>query len=291
MDNSQRVGIEPTENWASIGDLQVHYLEWPGDGPPVVALHGLASSAHWYHRLAHRLAGEYRIIAPDQRGHGQTTQAPTGYDWQTLASDVVGLMDHLEVGQAAVLGHSWGGHVASNLAARFPERVSRLVMIDGGFQDGHLLPDASWELFRSRFGPRDVSGNKEQFLGRLRTQMADSWADDLERTVLSMVYEDEQGLVQDILRPDNHAQVLESMWGEPPSIVLPQIQCPTLVIPAGPSPERANSEFAKMREVMVAAALEITRNCTVRWIPDTIHDIGYHKPDELAQVIREFIKG
>lgn len=291
MDNSQRVGIEPTENWASIGDLQVHYLEWPGDGPPVVALHGLASSAHWYHRLAHRLAGEYRIIAPDQRGHGQTTQAPTGYDWQTLASDVVGLMDHLEVGQAAVLGHSWGGHVASNLAARFPERVSRLVMIDGGFQDGHLLPDASWELFRSRFGPRDVSGNKEQFLGRLRTQMADSWADDLERTVLSMVYEDEQGLVQDILRPDNHAQVLESMWGEPPSIVLPQIQCPTLVIPAGPSPERANSEFAKMREIMVAAALEITRNCTVRWIPDTIHDIGYHKPDELAQVIREFIKG
>lgn len=291
MDNSQRVGIEPTENWASIGDLQVHYLEWPGDGPPVVALHGLASSAHWYHRLAHRLAGEYRIIAPDQRGHGQTTQAPSGYDWQTLASDVVGLMDHLEVGQAAVLGHSWGGHVASNLAARFPERVSRLVMIDGGFQDGHLLPDASWELFRSRFGPRDVSGNKEQFLGRLRTQMADSWADDLERTVLSMVYEDEQGLVQDILRPDNHAQVLESMWGEPPSIVLPQIQCPTLVIPAGPSPERANSEFAKMREIMVAAALEITRNCTVRWIPDTIHDIGYHKPDELAQVIREFIKG
>jgi len=291
LDNSQRVGIEPTENWASIGDLQVHYLEWPGDGPPVVALHGLASSAHWYHRLAHRLAGEYRIIAPDQRGHGQTTQAPTGYDWQTLASDVVGLMDHLEVGQAAVLGHSWGGHVASNLAARFPERVSRLVMIDGGFQDGHLLPDASWELFRSRFGPRDVSGNKEQFLGRLRTQMADSWADDLERTVLSMVYEDEQGLVQDILRPDNHAQVLESMWGEPPSIVLPQIQCPTLVIPAGPSPERANSEFAKMREIMVAAALEITRNCTVRWIPDTIHDIGYHKPDELAQVIREFIKG
>lgn len=291
MDNSQRVGIEPTENWASIGDLQVHYLEWPGAGPPVVALHGLASSAHWYHRLAHRLAGEYRIIAPDQRGHGQTTQAPSGYDWQTLASDVVGLMDHLEVGQAAVLGHSWGGHVASNLAARFPERVSRLVMIDGGFQDGHLLPDASWELFRSRFGPRDVSGNKEQFLGRLRTQMADSWADDLERTVLSMVYEDEQGLVQDILRPDNHAQVLESMWGEPPSIVLPQIQCPTLVIPAGPSPERANSEFAKMREIMVAAALEITRNCTVRWIPDTIHDIGYHKPDELAQVIREFIKG
>ena len=42
---------------------------------------------------------------------------------------------------------------------------------------------------------------------------------------------------------------------------------------------------------MVAEALKITRNCIVKWIPDTIHDIGYHKPDELAQVVREFIEG
>ena len=291
MDNPQRVQTVPTENWASFADLQIHYLEWPGDGPPVVALHGLASSAHWYHRLSHNMAGDYRIIAPDQRGHGQTTQAPGGYDWQTLASDVVGLMNHLGVERAPVLGHSWGGHVASNLAARFPDRVSCLAMIDGGFQDGHLLPGASWELFKQRFGPRDVSGTKEEFLSRLRTQMADSWADDLERTVLSMVYEDEQGLIRDILHPDHHAQVLRSMWDEPPSVVLPKIQCPTLIVPAGPLPDRANSEFSQMREIMVAEASKITRNCIVKWIPDTMHDIGYHKPKELAQVIREFIKG
>lgn len=291
MDNQQRVQTAPTEHWASFADLQVHYLEWPGDGPPVLALHGLASSAHWYHRLSHSMAGDYRIIAPDQRGHGQTTQVPSGYDWQTLASDVVGLMNHLGVERAPVLGHSWGGHVASNLAARFPDRVSCLVMIDGGFQDGHLLPGASWELFKQRFGPRDVSGTKEEFLSRLRTQMADSWADDLERTVLSMVYEDEQGLIRDILHPDHHAQVLRSMWDEPPSVVLPKIQCPTLIVPAGPLPDRANSEFSQMREIMVAEASKITRNCIVKWIPDTMHDIGYHKPNELAQVIREFIKG
>jgi pimeloyl-ACP methyl ester carboxylesterase len=289
LEHLKRAELEPTEHWDTIGELRVHYLEWAGDGPPVVALHGLASSSLWYLRLAHRLAGEYRIVAPDQRGHGRTTQAPVGYDWQTLASDVVGLMDRLGIARAAVLGHSWGGHVASNLAARFPDRVSRLVMIDGGFQNGHLLPEASWELFRNRFGPRDVSGTREQFLGRLRHQMGESWAEDLERTVLSMVYEDQQGLVRDILDPDNHAQVLRSMWDEPPSVILPRIQCPTLIVPAGPAPERAGSEYARMREIMVAAALELTGDCSVRWISDTIHDIGYHKPDELAQVIREFI--
>jgi pimeloyl-ACP methyl ester carboxylesterase len=290
LTNLNQIPTIPQEKWADIGELRVRYLDWEGQGPPIVALHGLASSAHWYERVAGHLSDKYRIIAPDQRGHGQTTQASSGYDWQTLASDVVGLMEHLGIAQAAVLGHSWGGHVATNVAARFPHRVSRLVMIDGGFQNGHLLPRASWDVFRTRFGPRDVSGTRQEFLERLRFQLGDCWADDLERIVLTMVYEDEGGQVRDILRPDNHAQVLQAMWDEPPSEVLPRIQCPTLLVLARPRADRANTEFARVREIMVEAASQATANCRVHWIPDTIHDIGYHKPQELAQTIRQFLE-
>ncbi len=180
--------------------------------------------------------------------------------------------------------------MASNLAARFPERVTKLVMIDGGFQNGHLLPDASEEGFRARFKPRDVAGRKHEFLERLREQLADCWGEDLERVVLSMVYEDSDGQVRDILHPDHHSQVLTSMWQEPPSQILPKIECPTLIVPAGPRPDRAGSEYARMREVMVAAAKQAAPRAEVRWIPDTIHDIGYHKPDELVRVIREFLE-
>ena len=285
----------PIGGWAAINGLQVHYLSWspPSDasGPlPVLALHGLASSSSWYQRLAGRLSGQFRILAPDQRGHGRTTQAPSGYDWQTLASDAVGLLDHFGIDRAVVLGHSWGGHVASNLAARFPDRVSRLVMIDGGFQDGHLLPDPTWENFRQRFRPRDVSGTRTEWLDRLREQMADCWGDDLEETVLTMVYEDDAGLIRDILHPDHHAQVLETMWNEPPSAVLPRVPCPTLIVPAGPRPVQANSEYSRMRQVMVAAAGQLVPDVRVHWIPETMHDIGYHKPGELARVISEFIR-
>ena len=104
-----------------------------------------------------------------------------------------------------------------------------------------------------------------------------------------MVYEDEEGQIQDILRPANHAQVLEAMWGEPPSVTLPQIACPTLIVPAGPRPDRAGSEFNRTKQVMVEAAARAVPSNRVRWIPETIHDIGYHKPDELAQAIREFL--
>ncbi|MCH8280170.1 MAG: alpha/beta hydrolase [Chloroflexi bacterium] len=279
----------PAELWADIGGLQMRYLDWGGDGPPVMALHGLASSAHWYDLVAPLLQGQYRVISPDQRGHGQTTQATSGYDWKTLSADVVALMDHLGVQQAAVLGHSWGGNVAISVAARYPDRVSRLVMIEGGFLGGPSQTNATWEEFSNRVRPRNISGNREEFLDRLRTQLADCWSDELERIVQTMVYEDGEGQIQDILHPDNHAQVIRQMWDEPPSTILPDITCPTLLVAAEPRPERANSEFAQRRIVMVAAAAEVLKNGRVHWIPNTIHDIGYDKPVELAGLIKEFL--
>ena len=280
----------PVAGAVPVGDLSVHYLDWGGDGAPLLALHGLASSGHWYRRVAPYLAGEYRIIAPDQRGHGQTTQAPAGYDWATLASDAVGLLDALGIGGAVpVLGHSWGGHVGSNLALRFPHRVSRLVLIDGGFQDGTLLPNPSWEAFRRRLAPRAVVGTRAEYLATLASNLSFCWGDDLAEIALTMVHEGADGQMRDILRPEHHAQVLATMWDEPPSAVLPGVSVPTLVIAAGPRSDRAYSELTRQRRVMVAAAEAALPHGRAHWIADTIHDIGYHKPGELAEVIRGFL--
>lgn len=277
-----------TEHWTEIGELNVRYLDWGGEGPPLLALHGLASSAHWYDIVAPLLQDRFHIVAPDQRGHGQTTNAGSGYDWRTLSEDLAGLLDRLEIDEAFVMGHSWGGHVASNLAAIHPARVKRLVMIDGGFLDGRLFPEPTWEGFSNRLSPRNVSGNREQFLDRLRTQMAEFWNPEIERIVQTMVYEDAEGMIQDILRPENQGQVIQAMWDDPCSDTLPQVQCPTLIVPAGPTPDRAQSEFAAMRRRMVEAAAAALPNGRVEWIPETIHDIGYHKPGALADVVAAF---
>ena len=279
----------PGEHWAEIGELKLRYLDWGGDGPPLLALHGLASSAHWYDIVAPLLRDRYRIIAPDQRGHSQTTNAPSGYDWKTLSDDLAGLLDHIGIDEVAVMGHSWGGNVAINFAANYPGLVTRLIMIDGGFFDGRLTPGATWESFSQRLRPRNVTGNRQEFLERLRSQMGAIWSDELERIVQTMDYEDENGQIQDILRPENQAQVIRAMWDEPASATFPKIECPTLVVPAGPTAERAGSEFAEARRRMVDAAEKNLRNGRVHWIPETIHDIGYHKPQELAQVIGDFL--
>ena len=288
MDYSTRL-ILPEEHWVNIDGLNVHYLDWSGGGSPLLALHGMASSAYWYERVANHLSEYHRIIAPDQRGHGQTAQASTGYDWETLAMDLVGLLDYLELDRVSVVGHSWGGHVASNLAARHPDRINSIIMIDGGFQDGHLLPNATEAFFRERFKPRNVSGDREEFLGRLKEQLANCWGDDLEKIVLSMVYENVDGLMEDILQPSHHSQILTAMWNEPPSTVIPRINCPMLIIPAGPRPERAHTEFSRMREIMLEAVVAVAKDVRVEWVMDTIHDIGYDKPKELADVILRYV--
>ena len=155
-----------------------------------------------------RSSEKFRIIAPDQRGHGQTTQAPTGYDWRTLASDVAGLMSHLDINEYPVLGHSWGGNVAINLAANYPDRVSALVMIDGGFFGARLRNTTTWEEFQRR-RPRDVSGTRQQFLERIKGQLSICWNEDIERIVQTMVWEDDQGQMNDILAQIGRASCRE----------------------------------------------------------------------------------
>ena len=284
---------KPAEHWANIRDLRMRYIDWGApkgdDGrEPILALHGLASSAHWYDIVAPLLRDRYRIITPDQRGHGQTTQASDGYGWHSVASDAVGLLDALGIEKAIVFGHSWGGNVAVGLAAHYPERVAALVMIDGGFFSPQMLPGATWEAFSQRLAPRDVSGTRAEFLARMSAQLAICWNAEIERIVQTMVYE-RDGQIYDILRPENQAQVIRAMWDDPASELWPKIQCPALIVPAGPSPERANTDFARTRKRMVELAATGIPNSRVHWIPDTIHDIGYHKPDELASVIAEFL--
>ncbi|MCE2463644.1 MAG: alpha/beta hydrolase [Dehalococcoidia bacterium] len=289
--------VTPQEGWLNTSGLRMHYLDWSGtpsshgqdNRPAVVALHGLASSCHWYDLVIPRLADNYRCISLDQRGHGLTDQPPTGYDWHTLSTDVVEALTHLGVREAAVMGHSWGGYVALSLAAKYPEHVSKLVMVDGGFMDWTRWPGATWEWFTNLLRPRDVSGTREEFLDRLRHQLAECWSDQLEEIVMTMVRVGPDGLVRDILEPTNHAQVLDAMWNEPPSSMFHLVRCPTMIMSAGPRAGGGNSEFSRMRREMADAAQSAIGDCRVEWIPDTIHDIGYHKPDEMAKALNAFL--
>jgi pimeloyl-ACP methyl ester carboxylesterase len=107
--------------------------EWNPDaaGLPLLAIHGITAN-HRAWRLAAGALGDTRIIAPDMRGRGRSGDLPGPYALTDLADDTARMLDALGVQRAAVVGHSMGAFVAVRLAERFPDRVERLVLIDGG---------------------------------------------------------------------------------------------------------------------------------------------------------------
>ncbi|MGW7030276.1 alpha/beta fold hydrolase [Streptomyces xanthophaeus] len=113
-----------------IDDRTLSYLDFGGPGRPLLALHGgLSEAAHWAD-LAAALGNDWRVVAPDQRGHGDSDRA-TEYSRAGYVADAVALLDHLGLtGPLPVLGFSLGGINAYHLAATHPGRVRALINVD-----------------------------------------------------------------------------------------------------------------------------------------------------------------
>ncbi|MEU6967111.1 alpha/beta hydrolase [Kitasatospora aureofaciens] len=107
-----------------------------GEGPAVLLLHGFPHTWRLWDGIMGRLAGRYRVIAPDLRGFGGSERAVGGYDAGTLAADAEGLLDALGEPSAAVVGIDAGTAPATLLALRRPGRVRRLVVMEALL--GHL---------------------------------------------------------------------------------------------------------------------------------------------------------
>jgi pimeloyl-ACP methyl ester carboxylesterase len=100
--------------------------------PTVLALHGITGNHLQFAYVAEALVPNYRVIAPDLRGRGRSASITGPFDMDAHARDAVVLLDTLGVERAVVIGHSMGGYVATRLAWHEPERVERLVLVDGG---------------------------------------------------------------------------------------------------------------------------------------------------------------
>lgn len=117
----------------TVRGLSLHVRCWgPPEAPPLVLLHGSRDASATFQFVVDALAGPWRVLAPDWRGHGLSDRAPGGYWWQDYLADLDALLDAL-VPDAPVrlVGHSLGGNMALLYAGLRPGRVARLVSLDG----------------------------------------------------------------------------------------------------------------------------------------------------------------
>ena len=123
-----------TDHTVTLRGSRFHYIE-TGErtAPPVVLLHGITGHARTWDEEAAALASQYRVLALDQRGHGDSDPPPdTDYTIATLAGDLAAFADALRLDSFALVGLSLGGRVAIQYAATHPARVSRLMIVDIG---------------------------------------------------------------------------------------------------------------------------------------------------------------
>ncbi|MFJ9344474.1 alpha/beta fold hydrolase [Streptomyces sp. NPDC101733] len=144
-----------------IDDRTLSYLDFGGPGRPLLALHGGMSEGAAFTGLAEALGDRWRVIAPDQRGHGDSDRAPV-YDRAGYVGDAVALLDHLGLREPLpVLGYSLGGFNAYHLAAAHPDRIAALLNTDATVE---VDPDTAAGLFGFLSGMRYTAATREELL-------------------------------------------------------------------------------------------------------------------------------
>lgn len=140
--------------------MRLHVHEWGRlDSPPIVCLHGVAAHGFRFRKLAEeRLGDRFRIVAPDLRGHGRSGWEPP---WRidTYVGDLLETVDALGIERADWLGHSFGGRLSLELAARAPERVGRVILLDPAIRidPAQALANAEAERVEKTYASEEVA--------------------------------------------------------------------------------------------------------------------------------------
>ncbi len=272
-------GKKPIDGHVQRGPIRLHYLDWGGkDLPPMVLLHGMRDSARSWDTFAKSLKGEFRVLALDSRGHGDSDWADSGgYTFQHHVADVEALLDALDVTEAIVVGHSAGGRYAWAYAVENPDRVQALIIVDidpdpvnsqtsRDFANIDAEPD-SWDTF-------------DEFQERLRARQVYTGDVALRSQAKAVSRQTEDGkyvwkadirIVTEYERPD-----LWDSWG--------RIECPVLLVRGRQSRLLTHETAVRMRAALPASQVRLAEleggghwfhqdfpgafEATVRWFLD-----------------------
>ncbi len=260
--------------------VSLHTEVWPdGAGRPFLLVHGLASNCRTWRAVAERLheAG-HSVAAVDLRGHGQSDKPDDGYDFATLTSDLVGVIDGLSFTRPVVAGQSTGGNLALALGHCAPEQVAGVSGIDGGVLE---LADEfpRWEDCEEALAPPRMEGVLASDLADGLRKSHPDWSEEGVAATLANYAVLADGTVQPWLTFDRHIRILRALWEQRPSALVPTLAVPLLLVLAdsddgGADGKRRSAERAKASGTKVR----------VEWLSGD-HDLHVQKPAVVADLL------
>lgn len=221
------------DRFADTGRLRVHYLDYPGPDPAIVLLHGLSANANEFGGLLDEgLAESHRVIAPDLRGRGRSSKPETGYSMADHAADVVSLLDHLGLESVVMGGHSFGALLSIYLAAKYPERVIRVVVIDAAIV---FHPDTENLLRPSLARLARVLPSADAYIDEVKSaaHVAGAWDSALEGYYRAELQHNADGTAQSLTSASAVEQALRGVAIEDWARLVSAVRHPALLLNAG----------------------------------------------------------
>ena len=118
-------------DYVKVNGLRLHYREWGDpDAPDLLLVHGWATASILWIDVAEALSDRFHIVAPDNRGNGESHAPDEGYELAQYASDIIGIIRELDLRRPHFVGNSWGANIGTYIAAQRPDAISRAVLED-----------------------------------------------------------------------------------------------------------------------------------------------------------------
>jgi len=249
------------------------YWTWPGVGTPTLLLHGIGNYGRYWDLFADSIAGRLRLIAPDARGHGESGRPAQGYAPADFAADALAVLDATGTDRAIVVGHSMGGLHSINLAARHPERVRALAIVDASPDPLPAGAERAQRLLTGR--PPRFADRAEARAYLERT--SPGYPPAVYKNRLAFAFREENGAL--VWRSDAAAleQIMsgrmpvEDRWD-----ALASIACPTLVVRGTRSNVLSEGTARRMAQTLANGRLMEL---------DAGHNVPLDRPRELADAV------
>ena len=271
--------------------LELHVLEWSTEGVPLVLLHGHGNEAHLWDDFVPCIAPHYRVIAVDQRGHGDSDWDPEGrYDTEYMVADLEILTDALGIERFVLIGFSMGGRVSMSFAGLHPERLAGLVIVDIGPEvDPRGASRISMEM-KSQQAP--VFANIDEYASMLSLNYPAGQPEALMRMARYALRQRDDGLFELKMDPkmrgerpnDDAARAREEAFSKEQWEALAKIPCPTLVVRGAASDILSPDTADKMVD-------EVLQNGRLEVVPQAAHSVATDNPKGFEEAVSKFVLG